>query len=436
MRVGFHTFGCKLNQHETEALASAFHGGGFSVCGARVDADLYIVNTCTVTSAGDHKARALVRSLLRGHPGVPVIVTGCSAQLEAEALARLGADVVVVSEKRKSRLLDLPGFLLAREESEPPQVEAIRSFAGGPGPAAEPFAFRITEPSFHSRAFLKVQDGCDRRCAYCRVPLARGPSVSLGADEAVRRAVDLEERGFREIVVTGVNVSAWREAGAGPARLVERLLAGTKRARIRVSSLEPESIDEDLIGALADQRVCPHFHLPVQSGSDRVLEAMGRRYTAETVAGAVGLLRRVKGDPFIAADMLVGFPGETDGDFAMSRSLVQDLGFSQLHVFPFSPRPGTPAASFKGKVPERIRGQRAGVLGDISRRLAAEYRSRWCGSKVEALLEKGSGDRWLGVCGNYLKTWIRSVPDGEGRGSLVRAVLGGDGEDGRYLGPA
>jgi threonylcarbamoyladenosine tRNA methylthiotransferase MtaB len=163
---------------------------------------------------------------------------------------------------------------------------------------------------------------------------------------------------------------------------------------------------------------------------------MGRRYIAGTVVRAVDLLGRVKDDPFIAADVLVGFPGETDGDFAMSRSLVHDLGFAHLHVFPFSPRPGTPAASFKGQVPERVRGQRAGVLGDISRRLAAEYRSRWCGREVEALLEKGSGDRWLGVCGNYLKTWIRSVPDGEGRGSLVRAVLGGDGEDGRYLGPA
>ncbi len=227
MRVGFHTFGCKLNQHETEALASAFRGGGFSVCGTREDADLYIVNTCTVTSAGDHKARALVRSLLRGHPGVPVIVTGCSAQLEAAALARLGSDVVVVPQDRKSRLLGLPDFLRARDGADLPPVDAIRSFAGAHGTTADPFAFRITEPSFHTRAFLKVQDGCDRHCAYCRVPLARGPSVSLGADEAVRRAADLEERGFREIVVTGVNVSAWREVAAGPARLVESLLAGT-----------------------------------------------------------------------------------------------------------------------------------------------------------------------------------------------------------------
>jgi threonylcarbamoyladenosine tRNA methylthiotransferase MtaB len=436
MRIGFHTFGCKLNQHETEALASAFRGGDFTVCGTRADADLYVVNTCTVTSAGDHKARALVRSLLRGHPGAPVIVTGCSAQLEAAALARLGAGVVVVPQDRKSRLLGLPDFLHARDVKDTALADSIRSFVSASDPAADPFAFRIIEASFHTRAFLKVQDGCDRHCAYCRVPLARGPSVSLGADEAARRAADLEASGFREIVVTGVNVSAWREVGAGPARLVERLLAGTLRARIRVSSLEPESIDEELAGSLADPRICPHFHLPVQSGSDRVLEAMGRTYTAEIVAGAVDRLRRVKDDPFIAADMLVGFPGETEEDFAQSRFLVERLGFSQLHVFPFSPRPGTPAVVLKNQVPERVRGQRAEVLLHVSRRLAAEYRERWRGREIEALLEKGSGDRWLGVCGNYLKNWITGIPACEGRGSLIRAALGGGDEDGRYLGPA
>ena len=311
MRVGFHTFGCKLNQHETEALASAFLREGFAVVRTNDDADLYVVNTCTVTSAGDHKARALVRSLLRERAGAPVIVTGCSSQLEAEALAGLGPDVVVVGQDRKSRLLGLPEFL--RGSAERPEAGVLRAWAGSDAASpADPFAFRIAEAAFHTRAFLKVQDGCDCRCAYCRVPLARGPSVSLGADEAARRAADLEERGFREIVLTGVNVTAWREAGDGPARLLERLLAATRRARFRVSSIEPESVDEDLVAVLADSRICPHFHLPVQSGSDRVLTAMGRRYHASAVARAVELLRGVKDDPFVAADILVGFPGEAE----------------------------------------------------------------------------------------------------------------------------
>jgi threonylcarbamoyladenosine tRNA methylthiotransferase MtaB len=436
MRVAFHTFGCKLNQHETEALASAFGVAGFEVAAGSADADLYVVNTCTVTTAADHKARALVRSLLRGHPGAPVIVTGCSAQLEGQTLAGLGAGVAVVPQAAKGRLLDLPGLLAAQAAAGGRLGESIGSFVEGQLRAADPFAFRITEARFHTRAFLKVQDGCDRHCAYCRVPLARGPSVSLEAEEAGVRAADLESRGFREIVVTGVNVSAWRQAGAGPARLVERLLAATKRARIRVSSLEPESVDEDLAGALANPRVCPHFHLSVQSGSDRILEAMGRCYTAETIERAVARLRAAKDDPFIAADIMCGFPGETDEEFAMSRSAVERLGFSQLHVFPFSPRPGTPAAALSPQVPERVRGERARVLGVVSRRLAEQYRGRWAGRDVEALLEKGSGRRWLGVCGNYLKAWIADVPAGQGKGSLIRAALGRGGDDGRYLGPA
>ncbi|HSV92150.1 MAG TPA: radical SAM protein, partial [Desulfobacterales bacterium] len=314
-------------------------------------------------------------------------------------------------------------------------TDVLRAWAGSDiATPADPFAFRIDEASFHTRAFLKVQDGCDRRCAYCRVPLARGPSVSIGADEAARRATDLEDRGFREIVVTGVNISAWREAGAGPARLLERLLVATHRARIRVSSLEPESLDEDLAGMLADARVCAHFHLPVQSGSDRVLAAMGRRYPASAVVRAVELLRRIKVDPFVAADILVGFPGETDDDFLLTRALVRGLEFSQLHVFPFSPRPGTRAIEMRPRVPERVSRERAAALGEESRGLADAYRARWAGREVDALLERGSGQRWLGVCGNYLKAWFRGVPDGEGKGSMIRGVLGRG--DGRYLGPS
>ncbi len=235
MRVGFHTFGCKLNQHETEALASAFLREGFAVVRARDEADLYVVNTCTVTSAGDHKARALVRSLLRERVGSPVIVTGCSSQLEAGPLAGLGPDVVVVGQDRKSRLLDLPTLLRGSADGACPATEVLRAWAGSDvATPADPFAFRIDEASFHTRAFLKVQDGCDRRCAYCRVPLARGPSVSIGADEAARRATDLEDRGFREIVVTGVNVSAWREAG--PARPACSNACSSRRAGLASAS--------------------------------------------------------------------------------------------------------------------------------------------------------------------------------------------------------
>jgi threonylcarbamoyladenosine tRNA methylthiotransferase MtaB len=441
-RVAFHTFGCKLNQHETEAIASAFLREGHAAVRARDAADLYVVNTCTVTAAGDHKARALVRSLLRDRPGVPVVVTGCSSQLEAATFAGLGADVVVVGQDRKALLLGLPAALRGEVPTGAGAAAAIRGWLAGPGAGhPDPFAFRIDASPFHTRAFLKVQDGCDCRCAYCRVPPARGPSVSLGAEEAAARAAALEERGFREIVVTGVNLSAWRDGPRRTAHLVEALLAATRRVRLRVSSLEPESIDDGLAAALTHPRVCAHFHLPVQSGSDRVLASMGRRYAAAAVVEAVGRLRRAKDDPFVAADILVGFPGETGADFEATRALVERLDFAQLHVFPYSPRPGTRAVSLRPRVPERVARERAAELGTVSTRLLSAYRERWAGREVEALLERGAGaagagGRWLGVCGNYLKAWIRGVPAGTGKGDLVRATLGGGEADADYLGPA
>ncbi|MCX7040331.1 MAG: tRNA (N(6)-L-threonylcarbamoyladenosine(37)-C(2))-methylthiotransferase MtaB [Spirochaetes bacterium] len=349
MRVGFHTFGCKLNQYETEALASPLRSQGFTVVSARQEAEVYIVNTCTVTSRADHKARAFIRGLARAHPQSLLVVTGCSAQLEAESLGSLAGNVVVVGQSEKAVLLDLPRFL-----------EQTRGARGRPsGGVTDPFALHASEPTFHTRAFLKIQDGCDSRCAYCRVPLARGPSVSLALDEAVRRACELEQRGCREIVLTGVNISAWHSAGQGLDGLLLSLPAATRQPRLRLSSLEPEALSQDLAAVLAEPRICPHFHLSVQSGSDAVLSRMKRRYRAEKVREGAALLRAAKGAPFLAADILVGFPGETEEDHAATRRLIEDVRFSALHVFPFSPRPGTAAAQFKPRVPERIRDARA-----------------------------------------------------------------------------
>ena len=418
MRVGFHTFGCKLNQYETEALASPLRSQGFAVVSARQDAEVYIVNTCTVTSRADHKARAFIRGLARAHPDSQIVVTGCSAQLEAESLASLAKNVVVVAQSEKAVLLDLPRFL-----------EEAREGRGRPaGGLTDPFALHASESSFHTRAFLKIQDGCDSRCAYCRVPLARGPSVSLASDEVVRRAGELEQRGCREIVLTGVNISAWRSGGQGLEGLLLSLLAATRQPRLRLSSLEPDAISEGLATVLRDPRICPHFHLPVQSGSDSVLSRMKRRYRAEKVREGVALLRAAKASPFLAADILVGFPGETEEDHAATRQLIEDLKFSALHVFPFSPRPGTAAASFKPRVPERVRDMRARELRDRSRQLSDRYARSWVGADVEVLLEKREGLAAEGTSENYLKVVVRGLPAGEVRGRIARARISDAGQ--------
>jgi threonylcarbamoyladenosine tRNA methylthiotransferase MtaB len=447
MRASFHTFGCKLNQFETEALASAFRSRGFSLVGPGEQAEVYVVNTCTVTGRSEQKARRFIRGLARARPQALLVVTGCYAQLDAGTVASLGPNVAVVSQADKSLLLDLPRLL--QEVGRADAVAAALKGRPGGSTAGNPFAFQVERYSFHSRAFLKIQDGCDHRCAYCRVPLARGGSVSLDPELAVERGRLLEKAGYREVVLTGVNISAWRHAERGLDGLLDRLLGSTGEIRLRLSSLEPETIKPALVEALRHPRICPHFHLPVQSGSDRMLRSMRRRYRAEQVRRAAALLRDAQAEPFLAADLIAGFPGETEEDFRATFELAESLGFAKLHVFPFSPRPGTAAVRMAGRVPERVRDARVRALTGLSDRLAASYRSAWVGREVQVVLERrlaggrGGEPAWRGFSGNYLPCAVRGVPDAPGPsalspGRLVRARIedAGDPCGALFLGPA
>jgi len=370
------------------------------------------------------KARSLIRSIARSHPHDPVIVTGCSAQTEADALAALASNVVVVPQSGKARLLEAPAVLAAAREAGEPPVAALRGSLSAAGGPSDPFALVVGDYSFHTRAFLKIQDGCDCRCAYCRVPLARGGSVSLEMDEVLGRAAELDAAGRREIVLTGVNVSSWRSAGRDLSDLLARLLETTRRARFRITSIEPEAISEELVDALRHPRICPHFHIPVQSGSDDVLRRMRRRYLSERVAEGVRRLRAARQDPFIAADILVGFPGESPHDHSRTLALIRELEFAALHVFPFSPRPGTEAAAMKPPVPERVRRERAREAAAVSADLAGAYARRWVGREVAVLLEGRAGRRGRGVSENYLKVDVRGIPEGEaGPGRIARARI-------------
>ncbi len=441
MRAAFATFGCKLNQFETEALASAFAGRGFSIVPADREADVYLVNTCTVTSRSEQKARRLIRALARRRPGALLVVTGCYAQLAAGDLAGLGPNVRVVPQERKDSLLDLPQRLADAGEAGDWPAANPRTEPAAPAaapPAGDPFRYQVGRYRFHSRAFLKVQDGCDYRCAYCRVPLARGPAVSLAPGEVIRRTLELEAAGYREVVLTGVNLSAYRGGDLNLAGLLRELLSRTAGLRLRLSSLEPEKVDEPLAESVRHPRVCAHFHLPIQSGSPAVLRRMRRRYRPERVREAVRLLRQAKGEPFLAADVLVGFPGESGEEFEQTRSLIEELRLARLHVFPFSPRPGTAAWSLEPRVPERVRDQRAGRLLRLSERLYARYVSQWVGREEEAVLEEpesapearaepgcaSPGGGWIGLTGNYLRVRVAGLPpQAASRGRMVQVRI-------------
>jgi len=429
-RIGFHTFGCKLNQFETEALASSLRASGHVVVNAREDAEVYLMNTCTITARADHKARALVRSLARAHPESLLVVTGCSAELERQALGGLGPNVVVIPQSRKAVLLDLPR-VLAAEQGAAGRARVLER--GARAAASDPFALKTEEQSFRTRPALKIQDGCNGRCAYCRVPLARGEAVSLAPDEVVRRAVDLETRGNREVILTGVNLSAYGSGGVGLARLLSLLLEAAPRIRFRMSSIEPEALTEEMAAVLSHPRICPHFHLSLQSGADSVLLRMGRRYRSDTTRRAVTLLRSLREDPFLAADVIVGFPGETAGEYAATLDLVGELNFAAVHVFPFSPRPGTSAAGMRPVVPERVRSERAAEMALLAAGRSASYARGWIGREIEVLFERTG--RWgtRSLSDNYLRIDVEGTPDGtQALGRLGRAIMTAAGR-GRFV---
>ncbi len=426
MNIAFHTFGCKLNQYETESLAEAFHTQGFNVFPATEEAALYIINTCTVTSKSEQKARRLVRNLARSYPESLLIVTGCYAQVDPGNLRNLSENMVVVSQVRKGVLHDFPVYL-----RENPQFERCTGkekqrlfnlfLSTETENHSSPFEYQVKEFSFHSRAFLKIQDGCDYRCSYCRIPYARGSSRSLAPGRVLERIHAIEAKGYREIVLTGVNITAYFSDGYGLSRLLAAILKESDSVRIRLSSLEPDRIDGSLLQILDQKRICPHFHIPVQSGSDKILRAMSRRYSAAQAAEAVKALRDVRTEAFIAGDFIAGFPGEEEEDFRMTMGFIEKLHFSRLHVFPFSPRPDTKARCMKPMVPESVKKQRVRELLQLSELMFQEYASSWFGKTVQAVLERKVSPEGIakGVSENYLKLVITDIPNEKNRMGTV-----------------
>ncbi|MDR2482844.1 MAG: tRNA (N(6)-L-threonylcarbamoyladenosine(37)-C(2))-methylthiotransferase MtaB [Treponema sp.] len=414
LSLSVYTLGCKLNQAESEAVAAAFKREGFQVAPWGSATDILAVNTCTVTSKAEQKARRIIRAALRANPRSCVIVTGCYAQVArpalealADAASRAQGRFFVLNGDLKSALLDLPGFIRRNSGNSAPDPEQLPALLGQwerVSPSAAPddrFRFNGEDLSFHSRPFLKIQDGCNHACSYCRVPLARGKSVSLEAGQVLARLKALEARGFGEAVLTGVNIGCYDAGGFDLAMLLSLLLRETRSIAIRLSSLEPQGLRPALLDALADGRIRPHFHLSVQSGSPAVLRRMRRTYGPGEVVRAAEQLRALKGDPFLACDMIAGFPGERDGDFRQSYELCQRLDFAWIHPFPYSRRPGTEAAGFEEAVPEREAAARVKALTALAHEGRKAYIARWLGKTVEAIPESGAA-----LSANYLRLLV------------------------------
>jgi threonylcarbamoyladenosine tRNA methylthiotransferase MtaB len=441
LRVAFHTLGCKLNQLETESIADAFAKAGAIVLSHAEDepeddlnperpgrgaaADLVVINTCTVTGKAEQKARRLVRLALATDPRAVVLVTGCYAEVDPEAVAALGERTLVLPGGSKEELLAIPALVagLGGDELLASLRAALSGGASG-GVHGGRFGYNPGSFAFHSRPALKVQDGCDNACAFCRVHLARGPSSSLPIREAVARARALEAAGRSEIVLAGVNLSQYRDGELGFPALLRHLVEGTERISFRISSYEPDKVDAEFLEAFALPRVRPHAHLALQSGADPVLAAMGRRYGRDDAAAAVRGLRAAKGDPFIAVDLIAGFPGETEDDAEATLELARECAFAWIHAFRFSPRPGTKAAAMRDRVPERVAGDRVRALLGLGASGRAEYIRRWRGRELLAVLEEGG----VATSENYLKLAIDDLPANLRKGDELKCCImeGGD----------
>ena len=418
MTVLVYTLGCRLNQCESEALMDAFIKAGFEKALRDEDAELVIVNTCTVTSKAEQKARRMIR--LYSRSAKAVVVTGCYAEMDRSEIERLGSHVHVYGLKEKGGLMKLPAYLASSLDSFPDINDAIAAFKNE---NTDPFIFDASSFSYHCRAYLKIQDGCDNSCAYCRTTIARGPSVSLDAEEVLKRAKKIERQGLHEIMLTGVNLTMYNHDKGGLGELTEHLLNELgPDMRLRFSSLEADHVDDRLLECLRDERIFPHFHLPIQSASNRVLKRVGRKYTIEHIEYIIAKMREYKDDPFIACDIIAGLPGEGEEEFMLTYDFLERMGFAAFHVFPYSPREGTPLWGAKDRVEERIRDERAERLRALSAVHGRRYISRQEGKDVEVIVEKERNGKLYGTTGNYLKAEIVS-PYAVREGDLLKGKI-------------
>ncbi len=399
MRVYLETLGCRLNYSEMERLARDLMARGHHVVASPEEADVCVLNTCAVTVTAEAKSRSLARAMARANPRARLAITGCYATLSPDAVERLPQVRLVVDNQGKDRLAELLEAW-AREFPELPAEELTR-------PDRSPFA------STRTRAFVKVQDGCHNRCTFCIVTIARGEERSRPVDLVVDEINRLVAEGYQEAVLTGVHLGSYgRDLGGDLATLVRTILQRTRLPRLRLSSLEPWDLTPEFfdLWAESDGRLCPHLHLPLQSGCDATLRRMARRYTAEAYARLVEAARDRIPDLMITTDIIVGFPGETDAEFQQSYRFVESMGFAHLHVFPYSPRPGTAAARMPDQVPDAVKRERSAIMRELDVRAGRAARRSQLG-RVRPVLWEGEGRNaaepghrvWTGLTDHYLR---------------------------------
>ena len=395
--IAFHTLGCKVNQYDTQAMLELFRNAGYQVVPFTDPADIYLINTCTVTGTGDRKSLQLARRIRREHPDARLILCGCMAQHQSDRLMEVGADLVLGTQRRHEVV-----SLLEQVCREGKPLCAVQPLL-----RETPFEnLSISTQLEHTRATLKIQEGCNNHCAYCIIPSVRGPIRSRPLSDISEEANRLAAAGYRELVLTGIHLSSYGRDFPGSVTLLDAIRAASVQGilRLRLGSLEPTIITEDFAASLRDIRaVCPQFHLALQAGSDAVLRRMRRRYSTDRYREAARLLRQAFPDAALTTDVLTGFPGETEAEFQETVSFLQEIGFARIHVFPYSSRPGTEAAVMPGQISRAVREERARQLIHLGEIMAGDYQASWIGRLTEILPEEQIDGAWEGYSPEYIR---------------------------------
>ena len=420
MRFCIETLGCKVNQFETQALELLLTSRGHTECLPGEECDAYIINTCAVTAESGRKSSQAIRRAKKQSPSAVIAVCGCYSQISADDVEKLGVDLVAGSAERAE--------FVSRLEA----VCADRAFRMA---VDDPMSRRVFEElptgglSGRTRAMLKIQDGCVNFCTYCVIPYARGPVRSLPLTRAAAEAARLESAGYREIVLTGIEISSYGR-DLGDVSLIDAVRAVSEAApgcRIRLGSLEPRTVTEEFADALAPlSNVCRHFHLSLQSGCDATLRRMGRRYDTARYRRSVSILRERFPGCGVTTDLIVGFPGETEEEFCGTLAFIRECAFSAMHVFPYSPRPGTPAAAMADQVEKQIKHERARIAGAAAREMTRAYLDSCVGTVQEVLFETETGGTSRGHAGNYAEVSVNAA--GLHNMVLPVQITGTDGE--------
>jgi threonylcarbamoyladenosine tRNA methylthiotransferase MtaB len=420
-KVSFYTLGCKLNYAETSTIARLFREQGFREVRFGEPADIVVINTCTVTASADKKCRNIISRSVRSSPGAYIAVVGCYSQLKADELARIPGVDLVLGSREKFHILDYAKDFSKRGNAEiySCEIRSDESFASSYSLAGR------------TRSFLKIQDGCDYFCSYCTIPLARGKSRSAPVDDILLQASEIAFRGVKEVVLTGVNIGDFGKRGEGSLYELLRALNNQKGIeRFRVSSIEPDLLTDEIIDFIAgNDRFAPHFHLPLQSGCDRILELMKRKYDRQLFAERVARIREKIPDAGIGADVITGFPGETDEDFSETCRFIEEIPITMLHVFSYSDRSNTRASALEAKVPPGEKERRSRILHCTAGEKLKSFQSDMLGQLHRVLFESiGKNGRLSGFTGNYLRVEVTADDNLVNMMASVRLI--GIGEDG------